>query len=190
MFNKELREWFSPISNPASDFLYKAGIKPNHMSLLVLICGCLGAWFIYKVMWIPAFISILLSGFFDIMDGAIAKRNNLQSKFGIILDPAFDKISEFSWYVAIAFFNPMLWPWALYASNATLLSTMILHDAKKSGYPNPSDLEGFIERKDRLILVAIGTLFPQYFNYVLIIISVAATIVWAQRLWLSYKAFN
>jgi len=190
MYNKELREWFSFVSKPSAQFLFNLGIKPNQVSFLVLILGCLGGWFIYKADWLYALIAILLSGFFDILDGAIAKNHDCKSKFGTILDTSFDKISEFSWYLGIAMFNPALTLLAFYASNITLISTIVLNDAKRFNYEKISDLEGFVERKDRLVLVGLGVIFPQYFHVVLWIICLAATLVTLQRLYLSYKYFK
>lgn len=52
---------------------------------------------------------ILLSGFTDVLDGFIARRWNMVSDLGKILDPAADKLTQLAMIVSLAVRYPVIW---------------------------------------------------------------------------------
>tara|TARA_Y100000590_G_scaffold468622_1_gene652179 strand:- start:1764 stop:2345 length:582 start_codon:yes stop_codon:yes gene_type:complete len=79
------------IVEPLSPYIYKAGIKPNLLTLLGLITGIIGNYHLYNYQSAYFSIYFLLSQVFDDSDGYIARKYNMSSTFG----DYFDHISDF-----------------------------------------------------------------------------------------------
>lgn len=77
----------------------KMYIKPNHLTLIGLICGLLGVYYLYKnnlnyftILW-------LLSLLFDIIDGDYSRKYNLSTKFGKWFDIISDLIRSVALFI-------------------------------------------------------------------------------------------
>jgi cardiolipin synthase len=60
-------------------------------------------WFITSGHMLPAFLLFLAAGISDAVDGFLAKRFNMQSELGALLDPLADKALIVSIYVSLGF---------------------------------------------------------------------------------------
>jgi len=69
-------------------------ISPNTISLLGFLVAILASLLIYYHFIIVAVLSILLSGFLDSIDGIVARKAGLESKFGAFLDSVLDRYSD------------------------------------------------------------------------------------------------
>lgn len=132
-------------------------------------------------------ILLLISGFFDVIDGAVARLTHQASKKGAFLDSSFDKIAEVVIFAGIALGGPatgnyMLQFWSLVALGMSLLVSYSRARAESLGV----ELKGIGvgERAERLLIVAIIGLLP--FSWALeaavIIVSVVAGITLVQRI--------
>ena len=79
---------------PATRFLARKGITPNGLTFIGagLTLGVPLA--MVKGLWIWAGIWLLFAGFFDVLDGALARNEELKSRFGAFLDSTLDRVSE------------------------------------------------------------------------------------------------
>jgi CDP-diacylglycerol--serine O-phosphatidyltransferase len=71
------------------------GIKhlPNGITCLNLFSGCCGVWLAFNGNFVGATVAILLSAFFDFMDGMVARLVNAYSEMGKELDSLADVVS-------------------------------------------------------------------------------------------------
>ncbi|NLO71117.1 MAG: CDP-diacylglycerol--serine O-phosphatidyltransferase [Porphyromonadaceae bacterium] len=71
------------------------GIKhlPNAITCLNLFSGCCGVWLAFKGYYVGATVAILLSAFFDFLDGMVARLVNAFSELGKQLDSLADVVS-------------------------------------------------------------------------------------------------
>lgn len=71
------------------------GIKhlPNAITCLNLFSGCCGVWLAFKGNYVGATVAIMLSAFFDFLDGMVARLVNAFSEMGKELDSLADVVS-------------------------------------------------------------------------------------------------
>jgi phosphatidylglycerophosphate synthase len=123
----------------------------------------------------------------DGFDGAVAKANNKETKFGALFDSVTDKITEISWYIALGFFNPELWAPASLAIAFFMLSSYISKHAKSVGGKSGG---GIMERKERLILIILGLMYMNCMIYSLYVIAFFSLVTCLQRFYKNYKILS
>ena len=99
---------------------------PNFLSLLRILM-------IPRILWLylaeknprAASAVIILSGLTDIADGIIARKCNMISDFGKILDPIADKLTQVALIVSISLtYKKMLWLVALFVIKETIVALL------------------------------------------------------------------
>jgi phosphatidylglycerophosphate synthase len=82
------------IIDPVATFLHDLNLTPNNITCLSFITGLLSAYFLHKGR-ILLFISFyIISYFLDCVDGYVARKYDMTSKFGDALDHNFDTIKN------------------------------------------------------------------------------------------------
>lgn len=126
-------------------------------------------------------IFLLLSGFFDIVDGSVARITKQMSKKGAFLDSVFDKIAEVLIFGGIALGQLADSFWCLVALGMSLLVSYTRARAESLG----GELKGvgIGERAERLLIIAIIGMIPmrEAMQWAMIIVSIVAGITLAQR---------
>ena len=162
-------------------------IQPNTITILALIMG-LGAGTLFALgypLW--AGVSIIVCGFFDVMDGKVAISTNKQSLFGAIFDSALDRYSEFFIYLGLAvYFREH---WALWITFWTFLgSTMVSYTRARAEGLGFDCKVGIMQRAERMTFLALGSFIGVIFNIfdpviiaVLGIIAVISNVTAIQR---------
>jgi len=82
------------ITNPIVGILSKSGITPNALTLINLALNIVAAYVIATNHLVLGGVLVLVSGLFDLLDGALARFTKQTTKFGAILDSTVDRISE------------------------------------------------------------------------------------------------
>ena len=83
---------------------------PNLLSLVRLLLIPVIVWlYVEKGNYYGAFAVVVLSGATDLADGFIARRFNMISDLGKILDPAADKLTQAALFVCLASRYPAVW---------------------------------------------------------------------------------
>ncbi len=126
-------------------------------------------------------ILLLLSGFFDIVDGSVARVTRQISKKGAFLDSVFDKVAEVAIYGGIAFGQLADSFWCLIALGMSLLVSYTRARAESLGGKLKG--VGIGERAERLLIIAIIGMIPakEAMQWAMIIVSIVAGITLAQR---------
>lgn len=187
MLTEELRRLFSGFTTNVGIKLGGIGVSANFITFLVFIFGIIAAYLIYVGNFSLSILFILLSGLMDGFDGAVAKANHKETKFGALLDSTTDKITEISWYIALGFYNPEFWPLISLVITFFMLSSYISKHAKAVGGKSGG---GIIERKERLILILLGLIFSQWMIYSLYIIGFLSLVTCIQRFYNNYKILS
>ena len=125
---------------------------------------------------------LLVAGFFDMVDGSVARVTGKSSKKGAFLDSSFDKIAETSIFLGIAVGGLAHPSWAMLALALSLLVSYTRARAESLGV----ELKGIGigERAERLLIVAIVGIvpLPDSLNWAMIIVSFVAAITLGQRI--------
>ena len=69
---------------------------PNILTIIRFLLIPVILFFIFTGNYLYAFVFFTLSGFTDILDGSIARKYNLVSTFGKLMDPLADKLTQIS----------------------------------------------------------------------------------------------
>ena len=136
---------------------------------------------------IIASILLLISGFFDVVDGCVARVLNKSTPKGAFLDSNFDKISEALIFIGIAIgglSNPIL---AMIALSSSILVSYLRARSESLGIELKG--VGVGERAERLIILSICGLIPitgsiQWGVIIIIFLSIFSFI---QRFWFVLK---
>jgi archaetidylinositol phosphate synthase len=126
-------------------------------------------------------IFLIISGFFDLVDGSVARFTKKTSKKGAFLDSTYDKLSESVVYIGIAvgtLANPVT---CMIAITLSLLVSYIRARSESLGIPLQGI--GIGERAERLLLLAIIGMLPlqESTQWAIIIVSIVAGVTLVQR---------
>jgi len=185
-----LRNTLQPILEKIGKVFVSTGLSPNFWTGLGLLFAILSA-IIYglNIEFGVIFGGLLLlaSGFFDVVDGQVARVTGKTSKTGSYLDSMFDKIAEVS-----IFFGILL---AGYAQPSTVmlaitLSLLVSYARAKSDSLNiKMQGIGIGERAERLLVIAILGIIG-FIEYAVIIVIIISGITLIQRMVLTVKRIN
>ena len=178
------------LTQPVVRILAKTRTTPNALTWLGfgLTLGAV-ALIIYGHLLAAGFM-VLVSSFFDMLDGALARGTNQVTRFGAILDSTLDRMSEAGLFLGILVF---------YALNATPPSTMIILlagiamiasflvsyvRARAEGAGLDCEV-GLLTRTERVVILILGLLLSRI-DYVLVIalgiIAILSSVTVGQRL--------
>ncbi|MEM2160915.1 MAG: CDP-alcohol phosphatidyltransferase family protein [Candidatus Nitrosotenuis sp.] len=169
------------------------GLSPNFWTGVGLVFAFLSAITYglnsYLSSWFSAAIIggilLLISGFFDIVDGQVARYTKKVSKRGGFLDSVFDKIAEVAIFAGLlvgGFAEPI---WVLLAITLSLLVSYARSRAESLGVKLQGI--GIGERAERLLVIAIIGMIPGLMPYAIGIVIVIAAITFVQRIIVTSK---
>ena len=182
-----LRDSLKPYLQKIGQVFASTGISPNVWTVIGLIFALVssivyGISFEYSL--ILGGIILLISGFFDIVDGQVARYTNKITKSGGFLDSVFDKIAEVSIFFGIligGYAEPYLVFLAITLSLLVSYTRAIADTAKIK-----LQGVGIGERAERLLVIAIIGMIG-FMEIAIIIVIIIAAITLIQRLYLLSK---
>ncbi|MEK7353998.1 MAG: CDP-alcohol phosphatidyltransferase family protein [Chloroflexota bacterium] len=140
--------------------LAKTSVTPNAVSWFGVLLTLAAAVLIITGQLFVAGIMVLVAGFFDMLDGALARSTNRVSKFGAILDSTLDRFSEavllLSLLAVYAAQQSMLGIWAV---GLALLGSYLVSYIRARAEGMGIDCEvGIFARPERVVALALGLL--------------------------------
>ena len=88
-------------TEPVVRVLAKTGITPDTLTWLGLILSIVSAVLIAGNNLITAAVVLIIAGFFDMLDGALARHTGRVTKSGAILDSTLDRLSEAAVFIGM-----------------------------------------------------------------------------------------
>ncbi|MBW1789741.1 MAG: CDP-alcohol phosphatidyltransferase family protein [Deltaproteobacteria bacterium] len=144
------------------------GIKPNHVSMVGFFFAIVSSLFILRGVFSWGAFFLLLNGFFDLLDGLIAKTApKHDSLFGGFLDSVLDRYSEFVVFVSLGVAG-VNWPLVFAAMAGAFMVSYTRSRAEK--FMKKCDV-GVGGRPERLILLVLG-LWSGYLVHAVIMIAI------------------
>jgi archaetidylinositol phosphate synthase len=165
------------------------------LSVVAGIAYASGAFF--NIDWTPwsfatiiGGILLLLSGFFDVVDGSVAHITKQTTKKGAFLDSSFDKIAEIVIFAGIAYgklADPFL---CLVGLGMSLLVSYTRARAESLGCKLKGI--GIGERAERMLIIAIIGMIPvrEAMEWAIIIVSIVAGITSVHRITVTAKKLS
>ena len=197
MLNR-FREKLVPITTLIGNNFGSLGLSPTFWSMIAFAFAILSSIFfglskflseqgIVFPSQIIASIMLLISGFFDIVDGSVARVSKRSTSRGAFLDSNFDKISEALIFIGIAIgglSSPIL---AMIALSTSILVSYIRARAESLGIELKG--VGIGERAERLLILSICGFIPisGSIQWGIIIIIILSSFSFIQRFWFVLK---
>jgi archaetidylinositol phosphate synthase len=123
---------------------------------------------------------ILVAGFFDIVDGAVARATERESKRGAFLDSNLDRVAEIMIFLGILagrYATPL---WVVLALSASLLVSYARAKGDSLGVTLSG--VGIGERSERLLVLAISSVVG-YAGWGVVLVALIAAITYLERAW-------
>ena len=133
-------------------------------------------------------ILLLVSGFFDMVDGQVARATGRSSKRGAFLDSMFDKIAEVAIFAGLASGGLVAPEIALLGIGMSLLVSYARAKADALGIEIRG--LGIGERAERLLIIAIVGMIPGMMALAVLAVVVISAITVAQRMRYVYRRLD
>tara|TARA_B100000745_G_scaffold128646_1_gene83893 strand:- start:115 stop:690 length:576 start_codon:yes stop_codon:yes gene_type:complete len=185
-----LRNSLQPHLEKLGNSFASTGISPTGWSVIGLVFAFASAFFYgwnMEFSLIIGGIVLLAAGFFDIVDGQVARATKKITKTGGFLDSVFDKIAEVAIFFGIlvgGFAEPYL---VFLAISLSLLVSYTRSKAESLGIKLQGI--GIGERAERLLVIAIVGIIG-FMEYAVIIVIIIAGITFVQRIIIAVKELN
>ncbi len=138
-----------------------AKIKPNHITLLGLVFAIVCFYLLINGMWLIASLILLFSGFFDMLDGSIARYSNNATLFGKFLDSFIDRVCESLILCGILIyfiFSEVNNITSLLAYTTICTSIIVSYSRARAESLGIESKEGLMTRAPRVLSLTIGLL--------------------------------
>jgi phosphatidylglycerophosphate synthase len=143
-------------------------INPNGLTLMGLVVNSFAAFLFgyangenQRRMFLYAGLVIIGSGFFDLVDGGVARALNKVSLFGAFFDSVVDRYSDASLFFGLLVFYARgnRFFYVVLAAFVMISSIMVSYARARAESLIGTCRVGFLERPERLVLLIIGALF-------------------------------
>ncbi len=187
-----LASWLNHRLDP---IIYKLTPKRSHHAIhpdLLTILGCLvnlaaGIGFSFGfILW--GGILLLVGGFFDMMDGAVARQESRSTPFGGFLDSVLDRYADqFVLFGILIYFsrqNAILW--VVVTAIAIMGITITPYARARAENIIETCQVGILERAERVIILSAGALLG-YLIYAILVIMVLSNVTVLQRIYHTFR---
>jgi len=185
------------LTQPAVRILARTSITPTAITWLGFLLAVGAAALIITGHLFAAGLVVLLAGFLDILDGALARHKNRATHFGAVLDSTLDRLAEAVLLLGIlalfllteensALFALFIKEWAVLLVGVALLGSLLVSYIRARAEAVGLECQvGLFTRAERVVVLALGLLLYQI-AYALVIalaiISVFSFFTIGQRL--------
>lgn len=185
MLNK-LRPYVKIILDPVAE---RMKINPNIITVAGLLVSVVAAYMFARGDLLLGGVFIALSGFVDMLDGAIARKNQSTSPFGGVLDSTMDRFADAIILVGIIAGGFVDW----FIGILTLLASFTVSYVRARAESEGIDCNvGIAERPERLVILMAGAFLGYFYNpsvmYVaVVLVMVLGYLTVIQRLYHSWR---
>jgi CDP-diacylglycerol--glycerol-3-phosphate 3-phosphatidyltransferase len=166
-------------------------IHPNILTLVGVIINVGAAWALAQGRFILAGVVMIVANIFDFIDGKVAHRLQLQSRFGAFWDSTLDRFSDLALLVGLIYLYSRLGrsDYVLIAALTLIFSIMTSYARARAESLVEKCKVGFMERPERIVLFMIGA-FTNRMGAVLWVILALSVLAVANRIYYTYLALN
>ena len=171
------------LTHPVVRFLTRTSITPTTITCFGFSLAVGAAALIITGHLFAAGLVVLLAGFFDILDGALARHTNQTTRFGAVLDSTLDRLAEAALLLGILvlFARDQSVAQILLVCVALLGSLLVSYIKARAEALGLECQVGLFTRAERVVVLALGLLLNQLV-IALAIIVVFSFITAGQRL--------
>jgi CDP-diacylglycerol---glycerol-3-phosphate 3-phosphatidyltransferase len=172
--------------------LYRAGVRPWHLTILSLLTNAVIGWLLVDgLRFLPGML-LIPAGLFDVFDGGVARLRGEDSRLGAFLDSTLDRISDG------ILFGCLFWSEAGQGHHAsailalsTLSISLVVSQIRAEGEALSVKLsEGVFQRLERYVALMVGLTAPGALLPVLAILTALGGLTIAQRLFSAWRGLS
>ncbi len=192
----KFRSQSSKIMEPIAKAIARTGVTPNTLTLIGLLMGAAVALlFAFGFQFFAGF-ALLVAGFFDMIDGAVARATGKETAFGGVLDSTVDRYTDFIIYAGVIYATvsgAIVWPaliigagwmWGILAIAGSFMVSYVRARAEAAG-TGKLDV-GFAERAERMIILAFGGMLLLT-AYAVVLIAIITHITMIHRILVAWR---
>lgn len=165
--------------------LARTGITPDQVTILGLLANCAAAFFIarWSLSYLMIGILIWIAGFFDALDGSVARATGRVTKFGSFFDSVLDRYSDSVIYLGILayFLRSGNANYVILVTVAMIGSLAVSYVRAKAGSLDLECEVGLMPRTARIVLLGAAFCVGQVF-WGLLIVAVLTHLTVLQRI--------
>ena len=181
------------LTYPAAHLLARTSISPNTITWLGFLitlsaASLIATGYLFAAGWV-----VLIAGFFDILDGALARHTNKVTSFGAFLDSTLDRLSEIVILLGILLLSLQQQQAGLIillTYLAMIGSFLVSYTRARAEALGIACEVGFFTRAERVVILSLGLLLS-HINYALIValalIALFSFITTGQRIVYSWR---
>ncbi len=159
-FRKTLSYYFT---DPVVKVLARTPVTPNFLTFFSLILATGAAALIVRGNLLAGGFVVLVAGFLDMLDGALARRTDRVTRFGAILDSTLDRLAEGVVLLGILYFYTDEGSTSgILLTGAVLLTSLLVSYIKsRAEAASIKCTVGIFTRPERIIVLSLGLLINQ-----------------------------
>jgi CDP-diacylglycerol--glycerol-3-phosphate 3-phosphatidyltransferase len=187
------------IIGPLVAWLIRKGVHPNALTTAGFAVTLAAGLFFHQDHVRTAGLFVLLGGFFDLLDGRVARESGLASKFGSFYDSTLDRISEIVVYLGLASLYNNIRPdledvAMVYVVMLAMGGSLMVSYTRARAQGLGLDCKvGLMQRPERVVLLGVASMFfglnfnGLFLDLVIILVAVLTNltaihrIVWVHR---------
>jgi CDP-diacylglycerol--glycerol-3-phosphate 3-phosphatidyltransferase len=149
----------------------------------------LAAWALALGNWVQGSCLIILAGFFDILDGAVARNCGQASSFGSFLDSVLDRYSDLSLLIGLLIFYSRQGS-VLYQVlvGLTIMGTALVpYTRARAEILIPKCNVGIMERPERILLIFFGAAISSIMPMIIWILAIFTNLTVIQRIYYTWR---
>lgn len=182
----------TPLTRILNPIARNLNINPNVVTVISPFVAVIAAYGFANHYLILGCVAILISGFLDVVDGAVARYHNKSSKFGAFLDSTMDRFADAIIYIGLIFGGYCNWFVGILAIHSAITVSYVRARAESQGAECNI---GIAERAVRMIILMIGALIGYftgdiYFTYVIYILVILSYFTVVQRIVHVWRQLN
>jgi CDP-diacylglycerol---glycerol-3-phosphate 3-phosphatidyltransferase len=191
MLNRHARGFFTALFTPLARWLLKIGVSPDAITIVGTAGVVVGALVFYplgQLWWGTIFITLFI--FSDVIDGIMARMQNLGGRWGNFLDSSLDRLADGALFAGLAiwfFTGGADAPIAIAAVVCLVLGMVVSYVRAKAESLGFQANVGIAERAERLVSVLVITgltgvgLPPVVLLATLVLLAAASLVTVVQR---------
>jgi CDP-diacylglycerol--glycerol-3-phosphate 3-phosphatidyltransferase len=192
MLKAKLGDQFDPFLYRTSRLIQRMGLKPNALTFIGLGLNGVASWALAEGEWLQGAGLIILAGFFDILDGAMARNCNETSSFGSFLDSVIDRYSDLSLLVGLLIFysrqRSLLYQ--VLIGLALMGTALVPYTRARAETVIAQCNVGMMERPERILLIFFGAAIPPIMPVVVWILAIFTNLTVIQRVLYTRRAME
>ena len=188
MIKEKLGDRLDDWIHTALPFLFRRSIDPNLLTVVGALVSLLAAAAFAAGWFVMGGVGILAGGFFDLVDGVVARHHGTTTRFGAFLDSTLDRLVDMALLLGIALhFARVGRPEVVLLAGVALIASVLVSYSKACAEHYVPEIKvGILERGERVGLLAAGGILGLVVP-ALWVVAIGSSVTVVQRFDRAYK---